>query len=61
MQSGQAVAYLLSSILFGLAWQTWGPEIASRMAAGGVLIALVATAVLLGVGRTDHNRTEETS
>ncbi|ANZ38857.1 MFS transporter [Lentzea guizhouensis] len=48
IQSGQALAYLGSSVLFGLAWQFLGPEIATRTAAVAVVIALVATAVLLG-------------
>ena len=25
IQTGQALAYLVSSVLFGLAWQAWGP------------------------------------
>ncbi len=48
IQSGQALAYLGSSVLFGLAWQFWGPETATRLAAVGVAVALAATAVLLG-------------
>ncbi|RKT56096.1 MFS transporter [Saccharothrix australiensis] len=48
VQSGQAVAYLGSSVLFGLAWQFWGPETATRLAACGVVLALAATAVLMG-------------
>ncbi|WP_433272006.1 MFS transporter [Actinosynnema sp. CS-041913] len=48
VQSGQAVAYLGSSVLFGLAWQFWGPETATRLAAFGVALALAATAALLG-------------
>lgn len=47
VQSGQALAYLGSSVLFGLAWQVWGPEAASRIAALGVLLTIVVTAVLL--------------
>ncbi|MFI8519987.1 MFS transporter [Streptomyces sp. NPDC085481] len=47
VQSGQALAYLGSSVLFGLAWQAWGPAAASRGAAAGVLVAGVATALLL--------------
>ncbi|WP_354643751.1 MFS transporter [Kitasatospora camelliae] len=50
VQSGQALAYLASSVLFGLAWQTWGPATAARAAAGGVLLALAATALLLRRG-----------
>ena len=48
VQSGQALAYLGSSVLFGLAWQFWGPETATRLAAVGVALTLAATAVLLG-------------
>ncbi|MER5865162.1 MFS transporter [Kitasatospora sp. NPDC002040] len=47
VQSGQALAYLASSVLFGLAWQAWGPATATRLAALGVLLALTATAPLL--------------
>lgn len=47
VQTGQALAYLVSSILFGIAWQAWGPATASRMAAIGVVVAITATAVLL--------------
>ncbi|MEU4447145.1 MFS transporter [Actinosynnema sp. NPDC050801] len=48
IQSGQALAYLGSSVLFGLAWQFWGPEAATRLAAAGVALTLAATAALLG-------------
>ncbi|MFJ7960340.1 MFS transporter [Streptomyces sp. NPDC096319] len=49
IQSGQALAYLGSSVLFGLAWQTWGTEAASLGAAIAVLVAGLATALLLTV------------
>ncbi|MEJ2852862.1 MULTISPECIES: MFS transporter [unclassified Saccharothrix] len=48
VQTGQALAYLGSSVLFGLAWQFWGPETATRAAAIGVGLALLATFALLG-------------
>ncbi len=48
IQSGQALAYLGSSVLFGLAWQFWSPETATRIAAGAVVLALITTAALLG-------------
>ncbi|MDX8055545.1 MFS transporter [Lentzea sp. BCCO 10_0798] len=48
IQSGQALAYLGSSVLFGLAWQFWSPEAATRIAAVAVVCALIATAALLG-------------
>ncbi|RJQ80319.1 MFS transporter [Pseudonocardiaceae bacterium YIM PH 21723] len=47
IQSGQALSYLLSSVLFGLAWQLYGPAAASRIAAVAVGLAIVATLVLL--------------
>ncbi|MFE9255244.1 MFS transporter [Streptomyces sp. NPDC006879] len=47
IQSGQALAYFGSSVLFGLAWQLWGDAAASRGAAVGVVLAGTATAVLL--------------
>ncbi|MEV4513303.1 MFS transporter [Dactylosporangium sp. NPDC049525] len=47
IQTGQALAYLLSSVLFGLAWQAWGPESASRVAAAVVGTVVVATLMLL--------------
>ncbi|GAA3011430.1 MFS transporter [Kitasatospora albolonga] len=47
IQTGQALAYLVSSLLFGLAWQLWGPATATRFAAGAVALAIVASAVLL--------------
>ncbi|WP_447007083.1 MFS transporter [Saccharothrix isguenensis] len=48
VQSGQALAYLGSSVLFGLAWEFWGPEAATRLAAVGVALTLAATVALLG-------------
>ncbi|MEU6089810.1 MFS transporter [Streptomyces sp. NPDC047085] len=47
IQTGQALAYLASSVLFGMAWQAWGPVTACRVAAGCVVVAIIATAVLL--------------
>ncbi|MFJ6940764.1 MFS transporter [Streptomyces sp. NPDC101132] len=48
VQSGQALAYLGSSVLFGLAWQAWGGAAASRGAAVAVVLTDVLTAFLLG-------------
>lgn len=48
IQSGQALAYLCSSVLFGLVWQFWSPEAATRIAAVAVVLALITTAALLG-------------
>ncbi|MCG5441615.1 MFS transporter [Micromonospora sp. NIE79] len=47
VQTGQALAYLVSSVLFGLAWQAWGPENAIRVAAVAVAGVLVGTLLLL--------------
>ncbi|WP_455565553.1 MFS transporter [Micromonospora parva] len=47
VQTGQALAYLVSSVLFGLAWQAWGPEHAVRAAAVAVAGVLVGTLLLL--------------
>ncbi|MGW6933241.1 MFS transporter [Lentzea sp. NPDC054927] len=52
IQSGQALAYLGSSVLFGLAWQFWSPEAATRIAAVAVVLALITTAALLGRRRS---------
>lgn len=49
VQTGQAVAYFGSSVLFGLAWQFWGPAAASRGAAVVVVLAILATVGLLSV------------
>ncbi|TJZ54105.1 MFS transporter [Streptomyces piniterrae] len=53
IQTGQALAYLASSVLFGLAWELWGPESASHVAAAVVAVAVLATALLLNV-RSDN-------
>ncbi|WP_410812111.1 MFS transporter [Micromonospora sp. 067-2] len=47
VQTGQALAYLVSSVLFGLAWQAWGPEHAVRAAAAVAAGVLVVTVLLL--------------
>ncbi|MDI1463189.1 MFS transporter [Catellatospora sp. KI3] len=47
IQTGQALSYLVSSVLFGLAWTLWGPQAASRVAAAAVLVAIAATVALL--------------
>ncbi|WP_433131536.1 MFS transporter [Micromonospora sp. CA-240977] len=47
VQTGQALAYLVSSVLFGLSWQAWGPEAAIRAAAVAVAGVLVGTLFLL--------------
>ncbi|MFI2349603.1 MFS transporter [Streptomyces sp. NPDC019443] len=60
VQTGQALAYLVSSVLFGMAWQAWGPVAASRVAAAGVVVAIIATAVLLA-RRPDAVIPEESS
>jgi len=47
IQTGQALSYLLSSVLFGLAWTVWGPASATRIAAALVAMAVLAVALLL--------------
>ena len=47
IQTGQALSYLVSSVLFGLAWTTWGPAAAIRIAAAMVAVAVLAVALLL--------------
>ncbi|MEV4537610.1 MFS transporter [Asanoa sp. NPDC049518] len=46
VQTGQALAYLASSVLFGLAWAAWGPTAAVLVAA---LVAVVAGGVTAGL------------
>ncbi|MEV8634947.1 MFS transporter [Streptosporangium sp. NPDC051023] len=47
VQSGQALSYAVSSVLFGLAWQAWGTGPACLVAAAATAIALPLTAFLL--------------
>lgn len=47
IQSGQALSYLVSSVLFGLAWTTWGPTGAIRIAAAIAAVAVLVVAMLL--------------
>jgi MFS family permease len=47
VQSGQAIAYLASSVLFGLAWSVWGTRTALVAAALTALAALFSTRMLL--------------
>ncbi|MER7251201.1 MFS transporter [Kribbella sp. NPDC000426] len=47
IQTGQALSYLVSSVLFGLAWTAWGPAAAIRIAAALVAVAVLAVALLL--------------
>jgi MFS family permease len=51
VQTGQSIAYFVSSVLFGLAWQFWGPANASRIAAVVVVFAIVATFLLVRTKR----------
>ncbi|MFI8236332.1 MFS transporter [Streptomyces sp. NPDC085866] len=53
VQTVQALAYFASSLAFGFVWSGWGSAVATGAAAGGVVLATAATAVLLPV-RTDH-------
>ncbi|WP_030435676.1 MFS transporter [Actinoplanes subtropicus] len=47
IQTGQALAYLLSSVLFGLAWQWWGAPGAIRAAAATAALTLAGSATML--------------
>ncbi|WP_240669975.1 MFS transporter [Actinoplanes solisilvae] len=47
VQTAQALTYLVSSVLFGLAWQTWGPAGAGRAAALLAVVALAGIVLLL--------------
>jgi len=47
VQSGQALAYLASSVLFGLAWSYWDNTVALVAAALTAMAALVSTRILL--------------
>jgi MFS family permease len=47
VQTAQALAYLVSSVLFGLAWQLWGPSGAVQAAALMALAALAGIVLLL--------------
>ncbi|MCX5070183.1 MFS transporter [Micromonospora lupini] len=56
VQTGQALAYLVSSVVFGLAWQAWGPQTAVRAAAVVVVGVLVVTVLLLAAPSRPHSR-----
>lgn len=47
IQTGQALAYLVSSIAFGVAWGLWGPVVACKVSAGAVVLAIAASLFLL--------------
>jgi hypothetical protein len=51
VQTAQALAYFTSSVLFGLAWQFWGPDRAIVVAAGAALAAVAVTFVVLAPKR----------
>ncbi|MER7274260.1 MFS transporter [Dactylosporangium sp. NPDC000244] len=52
VQSGQSLAYLVSSVLFGLAWQLWGPGPALLAAAAATVAALALVTSILRRGTT---------
>ncbi|WP_432824968.1 MFS transporter [Dactylosporangium sp. CA-092794] len=54
VQSGQSLAYLASSVLFGAAWQLWGPGPALLAAAGTAVAALWLVASILLRGTTKN-------
>src|SRR4029453_9791996 len=47
IQTGQALAYLVSSVLFGLAWQWWGAGGAPRAAPAAATLTLAGSATML--------------
>jgi MFS family permease len=47
IQTGQALSYLVSSVLFGLFWTICGPATASRIAAALVALAVLVVGLLL--------------
>jgi MFS family permease len=51
LQTCQALAYLVSSVVFGLVWQSFGPGQAGLLAAVGVIVALPVAAVWLRSAR----------
>lgn len=51
VQTGQALAYFVSSVLFGLSWQFWGTGTAILVAAGASASAIVVTLLLLRARR----------
>ncbi|WP_238013586.1 MFS transporter [Dactylosporangium sp. AC04546] len=59
VQSGQALAYLASSVLFGIAWQWWGAGAALLVAAGAAAAALVLVATILHRGYDNIERLED--
>ncbi|WP_063038637.1 MFS transporter [Nocardia pseudovaccinii] len=60
IQTGQALSYLVSSVLFGLAWTVWGPASASRIAAVLVAAAVLVLGLLLrGIPATNGSGTAE--
>ncbi|MFB9410658.1 MFS transporter [Dactylosporangium matsuzakiense] len=52
VQSGQSLAYLASSVLFGLAWQLWGPGPALFSAAAFAVLGLLLVTLVLRTGTT---------
>jgi len=47
IQTGQSLSYLVSSVLFGVAWQAWGAGRAALAAASFVVLAIGVSAWLL--------------
>ncbi|MGW7686627.1 MFS transporter [Kribbella sp. NPDC054772] len=56
IQTGQALSYVASSVLFGIAWTAWGPADASRIAAALAAAAVFVVAFLLrGISATEQS------
>jgi MFS family permease len=47
IHTGQALCYLVSSVLFGLAWQFWGAAAACQVAAAAVVVTIGASSLVL--------------
>ncbi|MBO9627101.1 MAG: MFS transporter [Microbacterium sp.] len=52
LQTGQATGRLFAAVLFGAAWTLWGVSTALAVAAGGLLVVLIAAALLVRPDRT---------
>jgi hypothetical protein len=56
IQTAQALSYVGSSVLFGIAWTAWGPAEASRIAAALAAAAVFVVALLLrGISTTEQS------
>jgi MFS family permease len=56
IQTAQALCYLVSSVLFGVAWHLWGAVLACQVAAVAVVVTIGISAVLLRALSGDDSR-----